>query len=72
VRRFTQQTSHFAATKAQMQYLRAIHQGLPIRTNGATRARCWQFLVFEDGKVSIRPEIVKALNLDARRAQEAQ
>ena len=61
---FYQQTSRFAATRAQIEYLRAVHHGLQSNTNGATRARCYRFLVFADGKASVNPEIVKQLGLD--------
>lgn len=50
------QSSRFSATKAQIDYLRAIHHGTPIKTNGATRQRSWPFLTFsrdEDGNVTV-------------------
>jgi hypothetical protein len=64
MRRYSQQNNRFQATKAQIDYLRAVHQGLKSNTNGATRGRCFKFLVFEDGKVFVKPEIVAQFKLD--------
>jgi hypothetical protein len=64
MKRYYTQSSKFSATKAQIAYLRAVHQGLPIRTNRATANRCFRFLSFEGG-IHVKPEVVAAFNLGA-------
>lgn len=64
MRSHLQQSQRFSATKAQIEYLRAIHKGLPVNTNYATRNRCYGCLSFEGGKLAVRPEIVSQFNLD--------
>lgn len=62
-----QQSNRFTGTAAQVDYLRCIHQGLPSKTNAATMYRCYEFLLFEGGKVSVKPEIVAQLGLSERK-----
>lgn len=62
---YYQQSSKFSATPAQIEYLRGIHKGYAVKTNGATRARCFQYLVFGD-KVSVKREIVTQFKLEAQ------
>jgi hypothetical protein len=64
VRRLYSQSSRFTCTKAQVDYLRAIHKGEPSDTNAATRNRCFRLLEFRDGSVFVKPEVVKQLGLD--------
>jgi hypothetical protein len=64
MKRYYQQTGRFGATRAQIQYLRAVYRGVPSKTNGATRARCYRFLVFTETGVSVKPEIVAQFHLD--------
>jgi hypothetical protein len=65
-KRFYQQSNRFSGTKAQIDYLRCVHQGLPSNTNVATMYRCHGFLLFEGDKVRVKPEIIEQLGLDAQ------
>lgn len=71
MKRIYQQSSRFSATPAQIRYLKAIHQGLPVKTNWATRNRCFQFLEFpKGGGLRVKPEIVTQFNLGAKEPRE--
>jgi len=64
MKRYYQQSNRFQATRAQIAYLRAIHQRQPIKTNAATAYRCYPFLEFRDDGVFVKADVVKHFHLD--------